>query len=115
MRDELLSADRDPEVDDVEVEAGLRPRRLDEFVGQPELKGHLRVMLEAARRRGQAADHFLFAGPPGLPRKMLSAKSIMKRVAPVACKKAPKTTNKKTYVNMTFIAMPKTPWLCRNA
>jgi hypothetical protein len=55
-----------------------------------------------------------FAGPPGLPRKMLSAKPIMKRVAPVACKKAPKTTNRKTYVNMTFIAMPKTPWLCRN-
>ena len=49
MREELLSPDRDPEVD--EVEGGLRPRRLAEFVGQAELKGHLRVMLEAARRR----------------------------------------------------------------
>ena len=72
MRDELLSAGRDPDIDDVEVEAGLRPRRLDEFVGQAELKGHLRVMLEAARRRGQAADHFLFAGPPGLGKTTLA-------------------------------------------
>ena len=52
MREELLSADLDPDVDEVAVEVGLRPRRLDEFVGQAELKGHLRVMLEAARRRG---------------------------------------------------------------
>jgi Holliday junction DNA helicase RuvB len=54
MRDELLE------------EATLRPRRLAEFVGQSELKEHLSIMLEAARRRGQAADHLLFAGPPGL-------------------------------------------------
>ncbi len=74
MRDELLRADALP--DDVEgelvtgalvgEEAGLRPRRLDDFVGQAELKEHLAIILEAARRRGQAADHLLFAGPPGL-------------------------------------------------
>ena len=45
---------------------GCGPRRLDEFVGQRELKEHLAIVLEAARRRGQAADHLLFAGPPGL-------------------------------------------------
>jgi len=72
VREELLSPDRDPETDEVLVEAGLRPRSLDEFVGQTELKGHLRVMLEAARRRGQAADHFLFAGPPGLGKTTLA-------------------------------------------
>ncbi len=65
MREEFL--DPTP-VDEVEVgdEAGLRPRRLAEFVGQRELKEHLSVVLEAARRRGQAADHVLLAGPPGL-------------------------------------------------
>ncbi|MEA3075321.1 MAG: holliday junction helicase RuvB [Actinomycetota bacterium] len=47
-------------------EVSLRPRRLEEFVGQPELKEHLGIMLEAARRRGQATDHLLLAGPPGL-------------------------------------------------
>jgi Holliday junction DNA helicase RuvB len=47
-------------------EAGLRPRRLSEFVGQRELKEHLSIVLEAARQRGQAADHLLLAGPPGL-------------------------------------------------
>ncbi|MDP9075635.1 MAG: Holliday junction branch migration DNA helicase RuvB [Actinomycetota bacterium] len=47
-------------------EVGLRPRRLAEFVGQSQLKEHLEIVLEAARRRGQAVDHLLFAGPPGL-------------------------------------------------
>ena len=53
-------------------EAGLRPRRLDEFVGQAELKEHLTIVLEAARRRGQAADHLLLAGPPGLGKTTLA-------------------------------------------
>ncbi len=72
MREELLSAEQDLDSDEEAVEGGLRPRSLREFVGQPELKGHLRVMLEAARRRGQAADHFLFAGPPGLGKTTLA-------------------------------------------
>ena len=50
---------------EVAEELTLRPRRLDEFVGQPELKEHLGIVLGAARARGQAADHLLFAGPPG--------------------------------------------------
>ena len=70
MREELLSPDLDPV--DVEVEVGLRPRRLDDFVGQTELKGHLRVMLAAAAERAEAADHFLFAGPPGLGKTTLA-------------------------------------------
>jgi Holliday junction DNA helicase RuvB len=50
------------QLDDV----GLRPRSLAEFVGQRELKEHLAIVLEAAKRRGQPADHLLLAGPPGL-------------------------------------------------
>ena len=65
MRDEFLEpapvSDRE-EADEV----GLRPKRLSEFVGQRELKEHLGIVLEAAKMRGQAADHLLLAGPPGL-------------------------------------------------
>ena len=57
-----------PQPTEIELvdEVGLRPRSLNEFVGQPKLTEHLEIVLEAARRRGQAADHLLFAGPPGL-------------------------------------------------
>jgi Holliday junction DNA helicase RuvB len=55
------------------AEVGLRPRRLEEFVGQSELKDHLGIVLEAARRRGQSPDHLLFAGPPGLGKTTLAA------------------------------------------
>ncbi|MGH9282414.1 MAG: Holliday junction branch migration DNA helicase RuvB, partial [Acidimicrobiales bacterium] len=53
-------------------EATLRPRRLAEFVGQAQLKEHLEIVLEAARRRSQAVDHLLFAGPPGLGKTSLA-------------------------------------------
>ena len=65
MRDEflepILASDRE-----VADEVGLRPRLLDDFVGQRELKEHLDIVLGAAKQRGQAADHILLAGPPGL-------------------------------------------------
>ncbi len=64
MRNELLDGEARPE--EGAEEAGLRPRRLDEFVGQAQLRQHLEILLTAARRRGQAVDHLLFAGPPGL-------------------------------------------------
>ena len=53
-------------------ESGLRPRRLDDFVGQRELKEHLTIMLEAARMRNQPVDHVLLAGPPGLGKTTLA-------------------------------------------
>ncbi len=62
----------DQNADDEGLES-LRPRSLAEFVGQPQLKEHLGIVLEAARKRGQAADHLLFAGPPGLGKTSLAA------------------------------------------
>ncbi len=65
-----ISASADP-LESAE-EITLRPKRLDEFVGQALLKEHLEIMLEAARRRGQPVDHLLFAGPPGLGKTSLA-------------------------------------------
>ena len=70
MRDELMSPAADP-VEEAE-EVTLRPRRLDEFVGQPRLKEHLEILLAAAKQRGQAVDHLLFAGPPGTGKTSLA-------------------------------------------
>jgi Holliday junction DNA helicase RuvB len=81
-RDELLRPDADP-VEAAE-ETTLRPRRLDEFVGQPRLKEHLEIMLGAARRRGQAVDHMLFAGAPGLGKTTLAG--IVAAELDVACR-----------------------------
>ena len=53
-------------------EVRLRPRRLEEFLGQPQLTEHLEIVLEAARRRDQTVDHLLFAGPPGLGKTSLA-------------------------------------------
>ncbi len=70
MREEILSPREEP-IDQVD-EPGLRPRNLSEFVGQTELKGHLGVMLGAARMRREPTDHMLFAGPPGLGKTTLA-------------------------------------------
>src|SRR5436190_12522408 len=70
VREELLRAGASP-AEEAE-ETTLRPRRLAEFVGQPSLREHLEIVLGAARRRGQAADHLLFAGPPGLGKTTLA-------------------------------------------
>jgi Holliday junction DNA helicase RuvB len=57
---------------DDEVEQTLRPRRLDEFVGQERVKEQLEIALEAARGRGDALDHVLLVGPPGLGKTTLA-------------------------------------------
>ena len=57
---------------DEEVEQTLRPRRLDDFVGQERTKEQLEIALEAARARGDALDHVLLVGPPGLGKTTLA-------------------------------------------
>jgi Holliday junction DNA helicase RuvB len=72
MREEgLLATAQTPE--DIEIEIGLRPRKLDEFVGQEALKERLSILIEAAAGRGESVDHLLFSGPPGLGKTSLAA------------------------------------------
>ena len=74
MRDEFLDPGVGHEINvgEVELEDGIRPRALDDFIGQQELKEHLAIVMEAARRREQPVDHLLFAGPPGLGKTTLA-------------------------------------------
>ena len=58
--------------EDIPVEAALRPKTLDEYVGQEKAKENLRVYIEAAKKRGEALDHVLFYGPPGLGKTTLA-------------------------------------------
>ncbi len=71
MTDDILSPEPSP--GDRASEGSLRPRRLDEFVGQPRTREQLGIVLESARRRGLPPDHLLFSGPPGLGKTSLAA------------------------------------------
>jgi holliday junction DNA helicase RuvB len=68
--DRLVSAA--PSDDDVQYEAGLRPRSLDEYIGQDRVREQLQVSITAARQRGEALDHVLLYGPPGLGKTTLA-------------------------------------------
>ncbi len=64
--------DADADGDDRAVEAALRPKTLDEVIGQVRVRDQLGLVLEAARRRGRAPDHVLLSGPPGLGKTTLA-------------------------------------------
>lgn len=58
--------------EDAQYEAGLRPRRLDDYIGQDRVRENLEVSIAAARQRGEALDHVLLYGPPGLGKTTLA-------------------------------------------
>ncbi|MBZ0263962.1 Holliday junction branch migration DNA helicase RuvB [bacterium] len=62
----------EPAPGDNELDRSLRPQRFDEFVGQDKMKANLEVFVAAARQRGEALDHTLFYGPPGLGKTTIS-------------------------------------------
>jgi holliday junction DNA helicase RuvB len=68
--DRLVAAARVDE--DAQYEAGLRPRRLDEYIGQDRIRENLHVAIEAAKQRSESLDHVLLHGPPGLGKTTLA-------------------------------------------
>ena len=66
------------ELADSDVEYSLRPRTLSEYIGQDKAKENLRVFIQAAKERGEALDHVLLHGPPGLGKPPCPASSPMK-------------------------------------
>ncbi|MCB2044925.1 MAG: Holliday junction branch migration DNA helicase RuvB, partial [Novosphingobium sp.] len=64
----ILTPERQPD----DADAALRPKSLAEFVGQEAARDNLRVFIESARSRGEAMDHVLFFGPPGLGKTTLA-------------------------------------------
>lgn len=70
MTEEVLAVVTDPA--EREAELSLRPRNIDEFVGQPELKEHLGIVMQAASERSEPTGHLLLSGPPGLGKTTLA-------------------------------------------
>jgi Holliday junction DNA helicase RuvB len=61
-----------PETQPEDADRALRPQKLEDFIGQADARANLRVFIESARRRGEAMDHTLFHGPPGLGKTTLA-------------------------------------------
>jgi holliday junction DNA helicase RuvB len=83
----LLAGDR--EAEEVRIEQSLRPRLLDEYVGQKQVVDNVRVFMAAARERGEALDHVLFFGPPGLGKTTLAHIIAQEMGAPIKTTSGP--------------------------
>ena len=66
MTTDTRDASAPPPGQEADLEKALRPRALDDFIGQPKIKENLRVFITAALQRGEALDHVILSGPPGL-------------------------------------------------
>ncbi len=66
MNEEARVISPDDTNEDLAADISLRPRTMDEFIGQPVMREKLGIFLEAAKRRNEALDHTLIFGPPGL-------------------------------------------------
>ena len=73
MRKDFLKGDKDNlKPQDQDVEKVLRPKAIDDFTGQPHIVDNLKIFVKAAKMRGEALDHVLLHGPPGLGKTTLS-------------------------------------------
>ncbi|MBV9592196.1 MAG: Holliday junction branch migration DNA helicase RuvB [Actinobacteria bacterium] len=78
-----------PAVDERDVEASLRPKRLSEFPGQPKVREQLQLVIESAVRRGRPPDHVLLSGPPGLGKTSLAMIIATELGAPIRITSGP--------------------------
>ena len=70
---EIHITDPTPIEEDITIEKSLRPSKFDEFIGQKKLVENLKLYIEAANQRGEALDHVLLFGPPGLGKTTLAS------------------------------------------
>ncbi|MDI6741081.1 MAG: Holliday junction branch migration DNA helicase RuvB [Candidatus Edwardsbacteria bacterium] len=73
MPDKIKITAPEPLEGDLEFDSSVRPATFDEFVGQDKIKDNLKVFIQAAKGRGEALDHMLFCGPPGLGKTTMAA------------------------------------------
>ena len=71
MSDERMISPK-PKAEDVPLDTSLRPQTLGEYIGQDKVKENLSILTEAAKARGEALDHVLLYGPPGLGKTTLA-------------------------------------------
>jgi Holliday junction DNA helicase RuvB len=88
----------DPQVpeEEREFDAALRPRRIDEFVGQDRVKEQLALLIDGARARGETVDHLLFSGPPGLGKTTLAGSSPTSSASRSSRRPVPRSTGPAT-------------------